>query len=124
MGGTDIDRAYHNPTTVATAINNLAAADRPAATAAYLRAIHKEITIAKINAFLTRDPVANATALLDRPTHTDPTKLDRANANEYRQYPAFIRGLAATAYTAAKLNLFVEELGTNAKNALAAQVET
>ena len=123
MGGTAIAEAYHHPARVAAAINNLAVADRAAVVAAYLQAIHQEIALKKLAAFLERAPLTAAGDLLDRPAHAATDKLVWADANEYREYLTFIRGLNAK-YSTAKLNDFVVEMANNAKDTLTAKVET
>src|SRR5215216_2399552 len=70
--------------------------------------MHKEIAIAKIGAYLGRNPVIAATALPNRTVDmADAAALARTNDNEYRTYIAFLRGAA---YDEGRINAFVSEM--------------
>ncbi len=103
---------------------NNAIVNKAAARTAFLAAIHKEIAIAKIDAFLARLPAVDVADLPVRAAgDVAANALARTNDNEYQTYPVFIRNHAA--YTAAALNAFVSELD-NAKTASVAltQIDT
>ena len=69
--------------------------------------MHKEIAIAKITAYLARDPAVTAPNLPVRTVATNAAAFPRANDNEYQQYVNFIRDHV---YNANQLNAFVEEM--------------
>ena len=113
--GADIADGLQNPQNVLDAIRDRAGvADKPAARAAFLQRMHKEIAIAKLTAFLGRDP---AVAEGDLPVRTGPVAtagggLTRAGDTDYQVYVNFIRNHGA--YTATTLGAFVTEM-INAK---------
>ena len=76
--------------------------------------MHKEIAIAKLTAFLGRDPIVAAGDLPARtaPIATAGGGLTRNDDDDYQAYIDFIRG--HTTYTAATLEAFVTEM-INAK---------
>ena len=111
-GGTAIaavNNAFQNPHLVFNAIRDDGGAmNKAQARANFLKAIHKEIAIAKITAFLARVPVVAANALPDRAAAGIATALPRHANNEYQDYVNFIRG--NNDYTDVRLNDFVREM--------------
>ena len=111
-GGTTIavvNNAFQNPHLVFNAIRDDGGAmNKAQARANFLKAIHKEIAIAKITAFLARVPVVNAGTLPNRAAAGIATALPQHNNNEYQDYVNFIRG--NNEYTDVRLNDFVREM--------------
>ena len=87
------------------------------ARANFLQALHKEIAIAKITAYLGREPAVAANTLPTRPVAGLATALPRHNDNEYQDYINFIRN--NNEYTSVGLNDFVQEM-VNVKEVTAA----
>ena len=114
-----VPTGYQTPQNVLNAIQNDAggAINKAQARANFLAALHKEIAIAKITAYLAAAPAVNANALPNR-TVAAAGSLPRANDNEYQDYLNFIRN---SAYNATQLNAFVVELAGK-KNDESAQI--
>jgi len=68
----------------------VAEANQVAEINAFLQAIHKEIAIQKINAYLAAAPAVDANVLPNRTAAASGAIL-RTNDNEYREYVNFIR---------------------------------
>ena len=102
-----VPNGFRNPQNVLNAIANEAggALNKDLARANFLAALHQEIAIAKITAYLGRAPIVAANALPTRTATGIATALPRHHDNEYRDYLNFIRG--NTEYTATCLNDFV-----------------
>ena len=103
-----IPAGYQTPQNVLNAIANDAGGvlNKNQARANFLAALHQEIAIAKITAYLAAAPAVNANALPNR-TVAAAGSLPRVNNNEYQDYLNFIRN---SAYNATQLNAFVVEL--------------
>ena len=103
-----IPTGYQTPQNVLNAIANDAGGvlNKNQARANFLAALHREIAIAKITAYLAAAPAVNANALPNR-TVAAAGSLPRVNNNEYQDYLNFIRN---SAYNAPQLNAFVVEL--------------
>ena len=116
-----VPTGYQTPQNVLNAIQNDAggAINKAQARANFLAALHKEIAIAKITAYLAAAPAVNANALPNR-TVAAAGSLPRANDNEYQDYLNFIRN---SAYNATQLNAFVVEIvGRKQEARLTAQI--
>ena len=107
-----IPTGYQTPQNVLNAIANDAGGvlNKNQARANFLAALHQEIAIAKITAYLGRVPAVAAHALPTRTATGIATALPRHHNNEYQDYLNFIRG--NTEYTATRLNDFVREMVT------------
>ena len=112
-----VANGYQNPQAVFNAIqNDTGALNKAQARANFLQAIHKEIAIAKIAAYLAAAPTVNANALPNRTVaDVDADAIPRANDNDYKTYDTFIRGAG---YNAAQLNAFVAELAARKQEAV------
>ena len=102
-----VPNGFQNPQNVLNAIRDRGdIGDKPAARTAFLQAIHKEIAIRKITAYLAAGVAVNANDLPDR-TATAPGALAQDNVDNYRNYIAFIRNAA---YDLGQINAFVGEI--------------
>ena len=64
--------------------------DKVQARANFLAALHKEIAIQKITAYLAVNPAVNVNALPER-NAAAANSIPQNNVDEYQNYPAFIR---------------------------------